>query len=244
MFFSYSERHFSSERLGCYRKTWIFFRKRWFFIFRKTGCWKTFSLFSERLMFFPERLLIFFRKTVVIFFRKTVVIFFWKTCLFFRKTVVIFFRKTCNFHQKDLKHLIWKTWIHHQERLDYFFFRKTCELYLCEDRNFYYSTSEISWCSSTLTIIFFFILWLFLLNSTQSFVLCRKTGFQKDFISYRMMTWKITWLLTQCSTRKTIFWLSSDKREQLDHQRTEYMGEFCNSFVDGKLFLVIAKRRD
>lgn len=162
-------------------------------------------------MFFPERLLIFFRKTVVIFSRKTVVIFFWKTCLFFRKTVVIFFRKTCNFLQKDLKHLIWKTWIHHQERLDYFFFRKTCELYLCEDRNFYYSTSDISWCSS-LTIIFFFILWLFLLNSTQSFVLCRKTGFQKDFISYRMMTWKITWLLTQCSTRKTIFWLSSDKK--------------------------------
>jgi len=242
LFFSYSERHFSSERLGCYRKTWIFFRKTWFFIFRKTGCWKTFSLFSERLMFFPERLLIFFRKTVVIFFRKTVVIFFWKTCLFFRKTVVIFFRKTCNFLQKDLKHLIWKTWIHHQERLDYFFFRKTCELYLCEDRNFYYSTSEISWYSS-LTIIFFFILWLFLLNSTQSFVLCRKTGFQKDFISYRMMTWKITRLLTQCSTRKTIFWLSSDKKGAVGSSKNGIYGG-NSAILDGKLFLVIANRRD
>ena len=94
-FFSYSERHFiSSERLGCYRKTCIFFRKTWILIFRKTGCWKTFSLF--------------FRKTYV-FSRKTVVIFFRKTCEFFRKTVVIFFRKTClffrktcNFFQKDL----------------------------------------------------------------------------------------------------------------------------------------------
>jgi len=102
VFFSYSERHFiSSERLGCYRKTCIFFRKTWILIFRKTGCWKTFSLLSERL-------LIFFRKTYV-FSRKTVVIFFRKTCEFFRKTVVIFFRKTClffrktcNFLQKDL----------------------------------------------------------------------------------------------------------------------------------------------
>ena len=101
-FFSYSERHFIlSERLGCYRKTCIFFRKTWILIFRKTGCWKTFSLLSERL-------LIFFRKTYV-FSRKTVVVFFRKTCEFFRKTVVIFFRKTClffrktcNFLQKDL----------------------------------------------------------------------------------------------------------------------------------------------
>lgn len=199
-------------------------------------------------MYFLQKDMIFYfqkdwlLKDFFTFFRKTYV-FSRKTFNFLQKDCCNIFQKDCcNILQKDLKHLIWKTWIHHQERLDYFFFRKTCELYLCEDRNFYYSTSDISWCSS-LTIIFFFILWLFLLNSTQSFVLCRKTGFQKDFISYRMMTWKITWLLTQCSTRKTIFWLSSDKKGAVGSSKNGiYEGN--SAILDGKLFLVIANRRD